>query len=135
MARERPAVLIAFDVLRLTSAPLLGEPLAVRRNELARLLERHDPCLQPVDQTHKVELAQAWLTLPNLEGVFAKRADRPYVAGRGRDWVKVKRQRSVDCVVVGLAGELGTCTWWSPFFPTPASSAAATTSTRAWSRR
>jgi ATP-dependent DNA ligase len=40
--------------------------------------------------------------------VVAKRADRPYVAGRGRDWIKVKRQRSVDCVVVGLAGDLAT---------------------------
>src|SRR2546428_1743361 len=40
--------------------------------------------------------------------VVANRADRPYVGGRGRDWVKVKRQRSVDCVVVGLAGELAT---------------------------
>src|SRR6185295_17314352 len=31
-----------------------------------------------------IELAQAWLTPPNVEGVVAKRADRPYVAGRGR---------------------------------------------------
>ena len=38
----------------------------------------------------------------------AKRADRPYVAGRGRDWVKVKRRRSIYCVVVRLAGELAT---------------------------
>ncbi|HEY3062764.1 MAG TPA: ATP-dependent DNA ligase, partial [Chloroflexota bacterium] len=92
VARERPAVLMVFDVLRLASVPLVGEPLAVRRSELARLLERHDPCLQLVDQTGEMELAQAWLTLPNVEGVVAKRADRPYVAGRGRDWVKVKRQ-------------------------------------------
>jgi ATP dependent DNA ligase domain len=108
VARERPAVLMVFDVLRLASVSLLAEPLAVRRSELARLLDRHDPCLQLVDQTDAIELAQAWLTLPNLEGVVAKRADRPYVAGRGRNWVKVKRQRSVDCVVVGLAGEMAT---------------------------
>jgi ATP-dependent DNA ligase len=108
VARERPAILMVFDVLRLMSVPLVAEPLAVRRSELARLLERHDPCLQVVDQTDDVELAQAWLTLPNVEGVVAKRADRPYVAGRGRDWIKVKRQRSVDCVVVGLAGEMAT---------------------------
>jgi ATP-dependent DNA ligase len=31
-----------------------------------------------------------------------------YVARRGRAWVEVKRQRSVDCVVVGLAGEMAT---------------------------
>ena len=96
VARARPAVMMVFDLLRHTSVPLVGEPLAVRRRGVARLLERRDPCLQLVDQTDEVELAQAWLTLSNVEGVVAKRADRPYVAGRGRDWVKVKRQRSVD---------------------------------------
>ena len=102
VALERPAVLVVFDLLRLASVSLASEPLFARRRELARLLEHRDPCLQ------------AWLTQPNVEGVVAKRADRPYVAGRGRDWIKVKRQRSVDCVVVGLAGELATPT------PTPA---------------
>jgi ATP-dependent DNA ligase len=40
VARERPAVLMVFDVLRITSVTLVGEPLAVRRSELTRLLER-----------------------------------------------------------------------------------------------
>jgi ATP-dependent DNA ligase len=108
VALARPAVLMVFDALRLAAVPLVREALVVRRSELARLLERHDPCLQVVDQTDELQLAQAWLTLANVEGVIAKRADRPYVAGRGRDWIKVKRQRSVDCVVVGLAGEMAT---------------------------
>src|SRR4051794_13838829 len=54
------AVLMVFDVARLTSVALVGQPLAVRRSELARLLGRHGPCLQLVDQTVVVELAQAW---------------------------------------------------------------------------
>ena len=62
----------------------------------------------PPPAKHWTKCCQASLTLPNVEGVVAKRADRAYVAGRGRDWVKVKRQRSVDCVVVGLAGEMAT---------------------------
>jgi ATP-dependent DNA ligase len=108
LARERPAVLVVFDVLRLATVPLVEQALAARRTKLECLLEHRDPCLQLVDQTDEVELAQAWLTLPSIEGVVAKRADRPYVARRGRDWIKVKRHRSVDCVVVGLAGELAT---------------------------
>jgi bifunctional non-homologous end joining protein LigD len=91
VALERPAVLVVFDLLRLAGVSRVSEPLVARRSDLARLLENCDPCLQVVDQTDDVELAQAWLTLPNVEGVVAKRADRPYVAGRGRDWVKVKR--------------------------------------------
>jgi bifunctional non-homologous end joining protein LigD len=104
-ALERPAVLVVFDLLRLASVSWVSEALDARRSELARLLDQRVPCLQVVDQTDDVELAQAWLTLPNVESVLAKRADRPYVAGRGRDWVKVKRQ-SVDWVVEGLAGDL-----------------------------
>jgi ATP-dependent DNA ligase len=41
-----------------------------------------------------------------LEGVVAKPVDRRCVAGRGRDWVKVKRQRTIDCAVVGVTGDL-----------------------------
>jgi ATP-dependent DNA ligase len=49
-----------------------------------------------------------WLSLPQLEGVVAKRADRPYASGRRTgDWVKVKRHRTVDCAVVGVAGDIG----------------------------
>ncbi len=80
----------------------------VRRRDLERLLQEPNPYLQLVDQTADVQLARAWLTLPNIEGVVAKRADRPYVSGRGRNWVKVKRQRTMDCVVVGIAGEMAT---------------------------
>jgi hypothetical protein len=55
-------------------------------------------------QTRDLALAQQWLALlPALEGVVAKKSDGHYAPGR-RDWVKVKRQRTVDCVVIGLAG-------------------------------
>ena len=37
---------------------------------------------------------------------MAKRADRRYASGRVRDWVKVKRYRTIDCIVIGLAGDL-----------------------------
>jgi DNA-binding MarR family transcriptional regulator len=48
------------------------------------------------------ELAQEiGQTLANLEGV-AKRMDRPYVDGRVRDWINVKRSRPVYGVVVGV---------------------------------
>jgi ATP-dependent DNA ligase len=54
-----------------------------------------------------VQLAEDWLKLlPSIEGVVAKRADRRYAPGRGRDWVKVKRYRTIDFVVIGVAGDL-----------------------------
>ena len=42
--------------------------------------------------------------MPGLEGVVAKRCDRPYLAGE-RQWIKVKKQRTADCAVIGIAGD------------------------------
>jgi hypothetical protein len=56
--------------------------------------------------------SNSWRTHPTFKSqkrrwrVVAKRVDRPSVAGRGRDWVKVKRQRTIDCAVVGITGDL-----------------------------
>jgi len=107
IASERAAVLVAFDALEIEGTLLIDEPLTVRREHLERLLEARHPCVQLIDQTADVNLAEDWLKLlPSIEGVVAKRADRRYAPGRGRDWVKVKRYRTIDCVVIGVAGDL-----------------------------
>jgi ATP-dependent DNA ligase len=107
VALERPAVLATFDALEIAGAPLVDEALSVRRARLEWLLDERHPCLQLVEQTSDVTLAEDWLKLlPSIEGVVAKRADRPYAPGRGRDWIKIKRYRSVDCLVIGVAGDL-----------------------------
>jgi ATP-dependent DNA ligase len=104
--RQRPAALVTFDLLEARGASIQAQPLLQRRSELQRLLDGLHPCLQLVEQTADVQLARDWLSLASLEGVVAKRADRPYVTGRVRDWIKVKRQRTVDCAVIGLAGDV-----------------------------
>ena len=56
-------------------------------------------------ETASVEEAKEWLALvPGLEGVVAKRCDGRYLPGQ-REWVKVKRQRTADCAVIGIAGD------------------------------
>jgi DNA ligase D-like protein (predicted 3'-phosphoesterase) len=43
-----------------------------------------------------------------LEGVVAKKLDSPYRFGeRGKEWLKVKRVRTVDCIVVGYTKGTG----------------------------
>jgi len=69
-----------------------------------RLPDLH-PCLQLILQTSDPDLATEWLgDLHGLEGVVAKRADGRYKPGR-RESIKVKRRRTADCVVVGVAGD------------------------------
>ena len=47
------------------------------------------------------DAAQAERWLGSIEGVMAKQLDAPYVPGKRRGMAKVKRERTIDCVVMG----------------------------------
>jgi bifunctional non-homologous end joining protein LigD len=38
-----------------------------------------------------------------LEGIMSKRADRPYISGRGRDWLKIKCTKGEEFVIGGYS--------------------------------
>ena len=94
-----------FDVLVLAEQDLAVLPYVERRRALQSLLDGQHPCLQLVAHTTDIQVAEGWLAIAGLEGVVAKRLDRPYVPGRERDWIKVKRQRTVECAVIGITGD------------------------------
>jgi ATP-dependent DNA ligase len=105
-AATQPAVLVVFDVLECNGKDVSGERLDARRRLLEGLVPGRHPCLQLMMQTSDALLARDWLAhVAAVEGVVAKRADGRYRPGR-REWVKGKRQRTADCVVVGLAGDV-----------------------------
>ena len=105
-ACDRPAVLLTFDVLRDSGLEVTDRPLRERRAHLEGLLEGEPACLQLIAQTTDVDAAEDWLRLlPGIEGVVAKRQDGRYLPGQ-RDWIKVKRRRTADCVVIGVAGDM-----------------------------
>ena len=96
LAQEIPATFIAFDLLALGDESLLSEPFASRRQRL----EQHVSApvqLSPLVQT--AGAAAEWLQ--TAEGVIAKERDAPYLPGERRGMVKVKRIRTIDCVVMG----------------------------------
>jgi ATP-dependent DNA ligase len=104
-AAKCPAVLLVFDMLECAGTDLMQLPIIARRHRLEDVLHDLHPCLQLIVQTSDPDLASEWLgEVPGLEGVVAKRADGRYRPGR-REWIKVKRRRTADCVVVGLAGD------------------------------
>jgi ATP-dependent DNA ligase len=97
LSAETPASYVAFDVVT-------GEPFADRRARLERLLAGAPPNVCATPTTTDPDEARRWLDAPPggaLDGVVAKRADLPYQQGR-RAMVKVKRVRTVDCVVAGM---------------------------------
>jgi len=104
-AANCPAILLVFDMLGCAGTNLKQLPLVERRHRLEDVLHDLHPCLQLILQTSDPNQASAWVgEVPGLEGVVAKRADGRYRPGR-REWIKVKRRRTADCVVVGVAGD------------------------------
>ena len=94
LARELPASYVAFDLLELDGVELLEQPFASRREALERIdgVRRSELVRDPA-------AAQRWLE--QTEGVVAKRLDAAYAAGKRTAMVKVKRLRTIDCVVMG----------------------------------
>ena len=102
-AVENPAFFMAFDLLTLGDADLRPLPLLERKAYLADLMpEGQIRCVDHIETTG-IAFFRAVDNL-GLEGMLAKKADSPYVAGRSRYWQKVKtesgkereRQRFVD---------------------------------------
>jgi ATP-dependent DNA ligase len=113
-SRQHRARLVAFDLLELAGEDLRGRALHLRCTELERLFLTKLPDLELGLQADDRERAQRWLDSElRVEGVVAKRADSHYWPGR-RDWVKVKRRYTADCVVVGdgsCSGRTGPGAW------------------------
>lgn len=96
LAREIPAVFVAFDLLEVDGASLLDEPFGTRRRRLEDLLGGELPVTPLTDDP---AAAAGWLD--GAEGVIAKEADAPYRPGERRGMVKIKRVRTIDAVVMG----------------------------------
>jgi bifunctional non-homologous end joining protein LigD len=85
--------LYAFDTLALDGDDLRALPLSMRKTNLARLLARRPDGFVAPYETGEIgpDLYRAACNM-GLEGMVSKRVDRPYRAGRSKDWVKVKNR-------------------------------------------
>jgi ATP-dependent DNA ligase len=104
LAAAHPAELMLFDVLELGGKDLSGEPLSERREALEAFFSKNEvPGLHLSPMTRDRDTAVAWLERSGgaLDGVIAKRADLEYRSGE-RAMIKVKQQRTADCVVGGF---------------------------------
>ncbi len=104
LAESTPADFVAFDLLALGDASLVPAPLHERRAALADALRdtRGPVFLAPA--TRDLRVARRWYDAyegAGLDGVVAKPLDLPYRPDE-RVMVKVKHERTADCVVAGL---------------------------------
>ncbi len=104
LAAEMPASFIAWDLLALGDDDLRTVPQGERRAQLERALDGAASPVHLTPATTDRALAADWFDRfegAGLDGVVAKRLDAPYQPGK-RAMVKVKHQRTADCVVAGF---------------------------------
>jgi len=104
LSKETPAQYMLFDLLESGGESFADRPLADRRSALERFYaEDRAPGLLLSPATDHRDTALDWLQRSGgaLDGVIAKRLDQPYKFGE-RAMIKVKQQRTADCVVGGF---------------------------------
>ncbi|MFL6500826.1 MAG: ATP-dependent DNA ligase, partial [Candidatus Udaeobacter sp.] len=107
LAAAHPAVYIVFDLLAEDSESYLKLNLRERRRLLekfARSNLRAEKSVRLCPATTDYPVASGWFrkTGRDLDGIIAKRLDAPYASGERSAAVKVKKIRTVDCVVGGF---------------------------------
>jgi ATP-dependent DNA ligase len=101
LSAEIPARFVAFDVLVWKGEETWRLPLAKRRTKLERSARRFGLSPATSDRAEALGWLERFEAI-GLDGVVAKRRDLPYLAGSRDGVVKVKPEKTADCVVVGL---------------------------------
>jgi ATP-dependent DNA ligase len=106
LSGEIPATFIAFDVLDWDGEEHWRAPLSDRRATLESVAS--DLVLSPLtlDRDEALEWVEKFESI-GLDGVIAKRRDRPYMAGSREAVAKVKPEKTADCVVAGVRWKAG----------------------------
>ncbi|WP_280243459.1 ATP-dependent DNA ligase, partial [Nocardia abscessus] len=104
LAAETPASFVAFDLLALGDKDLTGEPFTERRRLLETILDTALARVHLTPITHDPDVAQDWFTRfegAGFDGVMVKSDQLAYMQDK-RVMLKVKHERTADCVVAGF---------------------------------
>jgi ATP-dependent DNA ligase len=107
LAKEFPALFIAFDLLFEAGESLVELPLMNRRKHLEAFAKKHFGRNQRVHlspATTDLAVAKKWFKTvgADLDGIIAKELDAPYRSGERSGMQKIKSTRTADCVIGGF---------------------------------
>jgi ATP-dependent DNA ligase len=97
LSQQIPAGYIVFDLLAEGDEILCERPLRERRERLEAIAGKAG--LELTTLSADTARAEQWLN--SIEGVMAKDLSAPYCPGKRKGMAKVKRERTIDCVVMG----------------------------------
>ncbi len=104
LAEQTPASFVAFDLLARGDRTYMDTPYAARRGALEKLLKKARPPVHLTPATADADTANDWFSRfegAGLDGVVVKDGALLYLPDK-RAMVKVKHQRTADCVVAGF---------------------------------
>jgi bifunctional non-homologous end joining protein LigD len=99
-----------FDLIHLDGYDTTGLPLRARKSVLRRALAFNGPVRWMQHRNRDGESLFGEACRKGLEGLIAKRADRRYVQGRSRDWLKFKCSHEQELVIGGFTAPKGSRT-------------------------
>lgn len=102
MTKKFPALYVVFDVLEKDAKPLLDSPLIERKEILKKHVKDGKNVILSEYIEEQGEAYYEAALKKGLEGVMAKKKNSPYEPGvRSRNWLKIKKLATCDCVIFG----------------------------------
>ncbi len=105
-----PVVYCVFDLLEIDGDDLTDRPLVERRDRLTTMIGSSSALQHTEAWRDDSERRFAAACRSGWEGLIAKRADAPYVAGRSKDWLKLKCVWEQEFVIGGYTDPGGSRT-------------------------
>jgi ATP-dependent DNA ligase len=107
LSKSTPSMFVVFDLLvNDRGESLVKSPLRLRRTALEHFAKRFlktNESIRLSPMTEELPVAKRWFHMGvALDGVIAKRRDLAYQSGNRSGMLKIKRQRTADCVVGGF---------------------------------
>ena len=91
-SNSREVRLVAFDLLSIEGRVVTGRPIEERKELLAQFVPPNEPGLTMLAPIEGYDFATLWEWAQRVghEGLVLKRKYSNYVAGRSRNWLKIK---------------------------------------------
>lgn len=108
MAQKYPATYVVFDILEKDGKPLVDLPLMERKTLLKGFLKQGKHVILSLFVEEEGEAYYELAVRKGIEGIMAKKKNSPYESGiRSRNWLKIKKLQSCDCVIFGYTKGTG----------------------------